>query len=167
MKEDAGLEDLERQLALFNDLVASHEALSKALLNPAVPAARKQAAVAELAKGLPPVLGRLLVLMAERGRLALLPSVLEAYRDRLLDHRQVVRADVTTAVPLPPERVQEIERSLAAAAGRAVLLTTRVDPSLIGGIVARVGGTVYDGSLTTQLAKMKQQLMEERHGHQG
>jgi F-type H+-transporting ATPase subunit delta len=107
-----------------------------------------------------PVLGKLLVLLAERDRLALLPDLLEAYRERLLDHLKIVRAEVTTAAPLLPERRLAIERQLTEAAGLRVTLTAGVDGSLIGGLVARIGSTVYDGSLVTQLAKMKRRLVE-------
>ena len=56
------------------------------------------------------MVAKLLVLLAERDRLVLLPDLLAAYRERLLDHRNVVRAEVVTAAPLPPERAQAIEQ---------------------------------------------------------
>jgi F-type H+-transporting ATPase subunit delta len=90
----------------------------------------------------------------------LLPDVLSAYRDRLLDHKNIVRAEITSAAPLAADRTKAIERSLAKATGRGVSLSTRVAPELVGGLVAKVGGTVYDGSVTTQLKKMKQRLTE-------
>ncbi len=83
-----------------------------------------------------------------------------SYRDRLMDHLNVVRAEVTTAVDLAPERAQAIERRLEEVTGRTVTLTTKIDPALIGGMVARVGSTVYDGSVTMQLQKMKTRLAE-------
>ena len=79
-----------------------------------------------------------------------------------MEHRQIVRAEVTTAMLLPPDQAAQFERRLAAATGRRVTMTTRVDPSLIGGAVARVGGTVYDGSIATRLAKMRERLEEQR-----
>ena len=63
---------------------------------------------------------KLLMLLAERDRLVLLPDLLAAYRDRLLDHQHVVRAEVTTAAPLAPDRANAIERSLAQVTGRTV-----------------------------------------------
>ena len=149
---------VEQQLASFTDLITGHAELSKALLNPAVPAPRKRAAVTALTVSALPVVGKVLVLLAERDRLALLPDVLATYRERLLDHLQIVRAEVTTAAPLAPERARDIERSLSQVTGRGVTVTLRVDPSLIGGLVARVGSMVYDGSITMQLSRMKQQL---------
>ena len=132
------------------------------LLNPAVPVPRKRAAVVELTEQAKasPILSKLLVLLAERDRLVLLPDLLAAYRERLLDYQHVVRADVTTASPLAPERAQAIQNGLARVTGRTVILSTHVDPSIIGGVVARVGSTVYDGSVTRQLEKMKERLVE-------
>ena len=108
--------------------------------------------------GLHPVLTKLLILLAGRDRLVLLPELLETYRARLLEHQNVVRAEVTTASPLAADRAQAIERSLARATGRTVALTTRVAPEIIGGLVARVGSTVFDASVTMQLEKMRQRL---------
>jgi F-type H+-transporting ATPase subunit delta len=71
-----------------------------------------------------------------------------------------VRAEITSAEPLAPQRVQTIERSLQKVTGRSVSMTSNVDPALIGGLVAHVGGTVYDGSVATQLVKMRKKLAE-------
>lgn len=160
LAEKADLSALEQQLVAFNALLKQHPTLEQVLLNPAVPAPRKRAAVVELTAraGLSPVLAKLLVLLAERDRLVLLPDLLERFRARLLDHQKVVRAEVTTATALTPDRTESIERSLAQATGRSVALTTRVAPEIIGGLVARIGGTVYDGSVTKQLEKMRQRL---------
>ena len=162
LKEQGNLPAIEAELASFADLFTAHPELAKVLLNPAVPAPRKRAAVVELTRraGASPVLAKLLILLAERDRLVLLPDLVAAYRERLADHLKIVRAEVTSASPLSAERIQQIERSLSQVTGRAVTLATHVDPSLIGGLVARVGGTVYDASLTTQLQKMKQRLAE-------
>ena len=110
--------------------------------------------------GLAPVLGKLLVLLAERDRLIVLPDLVEAYRDRLRDHRHVVRVEIATAEALAPQRLQTIERSLQKVTGRSVSMTSKVDPALIGGLVAHVGGTVYDASVATQLVKMRNKLAE-------
>jgi F-type H+-transporting ATPase subunit delta len=158
--EKVDLSALDQELDAFNDVVKQHPTLEKVLLNPAVPVPRKREAVAVLAArvGVHPVLTKLLVLLAGRDRLVLLPDLLETYRARLLDHQNVVRAEVTTATPLAADRTKAIERSLAQATGRTIALTTRVAPEIIGGLVARVGTTVYDGSVTTQLEKMRQRL---------
>ena len=160
VKEHADLQELEAQLASFVDLFIQNPALEKVMLNPAVPVPRKRAAMAELTKQakMSPTVTKLLMLLADRDRLVLLPDLLAEFRDRLLDHHHVVRAEVTSAAPLAPERALAIERSLARVTGRTVKLGTRVDPSIIGGAITRVGDTVYDGSVTTQLARMKRTL---------
>jgi len=166
VKERADLSQIETQLADFATLMSSHPSLEQALLNPAVPAPRKRAAVAELTAHakIQPVLAKLLVLLAERDRFVLLPDLLSAFRERVQAIQNVVRAEVTTASPLAPERAQQIERSLASATGRTVHLSTRVDPSLVGGIVTRIGSTVYDGSVTNHLRRMRQRLLSEVRG---
>ena len=160
--EKADLEAIERDLAQFALLFTDHPTLAKVLLNPAVPVSRKRAAVADLlALATPsPILGKLIALLADRDRLVLIPDLLASYRDRLLDYRKVVRAEVTTAAPLPEGRAEAIERRLAQLTGSKVLLSTRTDPSIIGGLVARIGSTVYDGSVTRQLERMRARLIE-------
>jgi F-type H+-transporting ATPase subunit delta len=162
VKEKGNLQGIEQDLAAWVDLLTRHPALEKVLLNPAIPVQRKQATVAELNARLKtsPVLAKLVALLAERDRLVLLPELLASYRERLLAHQNVVRAEVTTAVPLAADRTQAIERGLAQLTGRTVTLATKVNPSIIGGVVTRIGSTVYDGSVTTQLQKMKQRLVE-------
>jgi len=162
IREKDDLEKIEESLAAFVELFAKHPTLEKVLLNPAVPVARKQAAAAELTArlGTMPAPAKLIALLAGRDRLVLLPELLESYRERLLDHQKVVRAIVTTAIPLGADRAQAIERGLAQLTGRTVRLATKVDASIIGGVVARIGSTVYDGSVTTQLQRMKQRLVE-------
>jgi len=160
IKENADLDAIERGLAAFADLFATYPALGKVLFNPAVPLPRKRAAVADLTSRMKmaPILVKLVALLAERDRLELLPDLVAAYQHRLLDHRKVVRAEVTTAAPLDALRVDAIRRDLAALTGRTVMVSTKTDPSIIGGVVARVGSTVYDASVTRQLARMKERL---------
>jgi F-type H+-transporting ATPase subunit delta len=71
-----------------------------------------------------------------------------------------VRAEVTTAVPLSEERAAQLQHRLASATGRAVTMSTRVDASIIGGVITRIGSTVYDGSVAAQLAKVRERLAE-------
>jgi F-type H+-transporting ATPase subunit delta len=160
LAEKASLPQIEADLAGFADLMQQYPALDKVLLNPAVPVPRKRALVQDLVAraGAAPVAAKLLVLLAERDRLILLPELIAAYRQRLLDHEKVVRAEVTSSAPLDASRVRAIEATLAQITGRKVLMTARVDPALVGGLVARVGDTVYDASVATQLQRMKKQL---------
>jgi F-type H+-transporting ATPase subunit delta len=162
IKEQADLEGLERDLAAFAGLLSDHPTLAKVLLNPAVPVPRKRAAVVELTTMMKPapIVGKLVTLLAERDRLVLLPDLLASFRDRLLAHRNVVRAELTTTTPLDSARAAAIEQQLARVTGRSVTLQTRTDPAIIGGIVARIGSTVYDGSVARQLEKIKARLTE-------
>jgi F-type H+-transporting ATPase subunit delta len=161
VKEKADLEALRAELADFARLFVDHPTLAKVLLNPAVPMPRKRSAVAEITAraGTSPILAKLLLLLAGRDRLVLVPDVLDSYRERLLDHQNVVRAEGTTAAPLAPDRAQALQESLAKMTQRTVTLATAVDPSIIGGIVARIGSTIYDGSVVRQLEKMKERLV--------
>ena len=160
--KEADPQRIEQELAGIVELFERHEVLRKVLLNPAVPAGRKRAAIVELAEraNVSPVLQKLLALVAERDRLVLLPDLLEAFRRRLLDHLHIVGAEVTTAVPLAGDRAQAIADSLAKLTGREVRMTTRVEPSVVGGVVARIGSTVYDGSVRGQLRRIRQRLSE-------
>ena len=136
--------------------------LESALLNPAVSAPKKRAAVVELTRrgGLSSIVAKLLALLAERDRLILLPDLVGAYRDRLLDYKKIIRAEITTAAPLPDGREASIETSLSKAIGRSVVLRTKVDPTIVGGMIAKVGSTVYDGSVTRQLERLRERLTE-------
>jgi F-type H+-transporting ATPase subunit delta len=162
LAERQDLDQIDRELAGTSSLVRGNEQLQRALFNPAIPASRKRAVVEHLLSLSPvnPILSRVLLLLADRDRLVLLPDLAEAYRSRLMDHQQIVRARVTTAVALPADRVSALEQGLAEATGRRVDLQVDVDPSIVGGAVTRIGSTVYDGSITTQLEKLKQRLVE-------
>jgi len=162
LKERADLDAIDRDLADFSALFEAHPTLKKVLLNPAVPVPRKRAAVTDLTAraGSTSIVGKLLALLAERDRLILLPELLASYRDRVMDYRRVVRAVVTTAAPLADGQARAIEERLARVTNRRVTLETRTDPSIIGGLVAKVGSTVYDASVARQLQKMKDRLAE-------
>src|SRR5436305_13727305 len=107
VKEKADLDHVERDLAEVVDLFTQHKTLSRVLLNPVVPVPRKRAAMDALtARGRwLPMVSKLLALLAGRDRLVLLPDLLAAYRDRLLDYRNVIRPEITTTAPLPTDRV--------------------------------------------------------------
>jgi F-type H+-transporting ATPase subunit delta len=153
-------EQVEQELSAFADLLAKNPALQKALTNPAVPVTGKRGVTKELVERMKPSapVSKLLMLLADRDRLVLIPDLLDVYRERLMDHRQVVRAEVTTAEPLPDATLDVLKQRLAQMTGRQVRMTTRVDPSIIGGVVTKVGSTVYDGSVATQLDRIKTRL---------
>jgi F-type H+-transporting ATPase subunit delta len=162
LAERQDLDQIARELADLAALVAGNQELGRALTHPAIPPARKRAVVEALLSHSPVnvLLSRTLLLLAERDRLALLSDVSDAFRSRLMDHQQVVRAELTTAIELPADRVSALQQGLAAATGRKVQLDVRVDPSIVGGAVTKIGSTVYDGSVTTQLERLRRKLTE-------
>ena len=153
---------IERDLTTLVSAMKQHHDLHRVMTSPGTPQVARLNVVKALASsaGVQTPVAKLLTLLAERGRLELLPELREVYRERLLAHRNVVRASVTSATPLSPEKVQRLEASLSGMTGKTVQLETSVDPSIIGGVITRIGSTVYDGSIRTQLQKMKQQLVE-------
>ena len=158
------LRQVETDLMGFSGLLAGPEMLGRVLLNPAVPTPRKKDLVSALLERLDPLtppVPKLLHLLAERDRLVLLGDIVEAYRGRLLRHRGVVEAQVTTATPISDDRTAGLERALQAASGAQVTMTPDVDPELLGGVVARVVTTVYDGSVAHHLRRIRQNLLEQ------
>jgi F-type H+-transporting ATPase subunit delta len=152
----------EQDLSGFADAVRTHPDLQRTLANPVISASAKRAVVQQmLDRGRPTApVAKLLLLLASRGRLELIPDILDVYRERLMEHRQIVQAEVTTAAPLSAERISDLQERLSRITGRRVTMTARVDQAIIGGVVTRVGSTVYDGSVATQLAKVRERLSE-------
>ena len=151
---------VERELEAFASLAAGHDQLARVFASPAIAAPRKVALVGALTEraGTGPIVRKLLLLLAGRDRLALLPDLLDEYRARLLDFQNVVRAEVTSAAPLPAGAAEAIGRAIEQRTGRRVSMTAGVDAALIGGVVTRIGSVVYDGSVKRQLEKMKDVL---------
>jgi len=152
----------EKDLAGFVTAVRTHPDLQRTLATPVISASAKRAVVQQILDRSQPIapVAKLLLLLASRGRLELVADILDVYRKRLREHQQIVEAEVTTATPLSPERIADLQERLARITGRTVSMTTRVDETIIGGVVTRVGSTVYDGSVATQLAKVRERLSE-------
>ena len=151
-----------RELSAVSEVFREHaEALQPALRH-GVPDAIKRSIVEAIVDqvGSNATVRKLVGVLAEGGRFELLPYVADAYRERLLAHQNIVRAEVTSAAPLTPENTKALEANLGGASGKKVELSTSVDMELIGGLVARIGSTVYDGSVRTQLNKIRQTLVK-------
>jgi F-type H+-transporting ATPase subunit delta len=99
------------------------------------------------------------LLLLERGRIGVLPAIARAYRGMVDEKLGRVRATVTSARPLDITAENAVLRALERRTGKKVMLTTAVDPSLIGGIVARVGDLVFDGSLRTRLEGLGSRIL--------
>jgi F-type H+-transporting ATPase subunit delta len=163
LKERGDLEKVQTDLQQFVDVFTTHDVLATIFANPAIPAPKKQAvaqALIDRLTGISPIVAKLILLLAARDRLMLLPAVARTYRERLMDHQKIIRGDVTTAVPLAADRLRSLQQGLEQATGRQVVLESKVDASIIGGVITRLGSTVYDGSVTTQLQRMKKALVE-------
>lgn len=151
------------ELSQLIALIGEHGELGRSLLAPGVPNQARAGIVRALADrlSLATPLSKLLQLLATRGRLELLPEIAIVYRERLLAHQNIVPAEVTAATPLTSEETSALTATLSKATKAHVQVGVKVDPALIGGLVTRVGGTVYDGSIRTQLQRMKQRLIEQ------
>jgi F-type H+-transporting ATPase subunit delta len=161
---DGDIDRAGRDLASIRELLTANPALRKVLESPGVPAQKKHAileAVLDRSGDLGPEVRRLLLLLAERDRLVILGDVSTFFSERVMRRNRVVQADIVTAVPLGDDRRAALTTALGQATGGAVLLTERVDPSIIGGLVAKVGGVVYDGSVTRQLERMRERFLAD------
>src|SRR5258708_6772220 len=129
--EKTDLDQVERELASIVDLFTQHKALAQVMLNPVVPVPRKRAAMEALTAQaqVMPMVAKLLGLLAERDRLVLLPDLLQAYRDRLLDYRNIVRAEITTTTALAPERAKPIDATLPRPTAPTLTLSITPDPA--------------------------------------
>jgi len=99
-------------------------------------------------------------LLISRGRLRLVNNISQEY-DRLLDaYRGIEHAEVVTALPLDDEDKERVSRQLEEIMGRKVVVDAQVDPSIVGGLVARIGDTLIDGSIRNRLAALSKNLVE-------
>jgi F-type H+-transporting ATPase subunit delta len=156
---------VEGELNGFVALIEGHPELRTVLGHPAIAAAKKRDVVERILQASGSYSGevtRLLLMLAERDRLGSVHEVAAAYTERLLAHQKVMHAQIVTAQAMPDGQRHALASALSSAAGADVRLQESVDPSIVGGIVARVGSVVYDASLTRQLEKMRQQLLTLR-----
>jgi F-type H+-transporting ATPase subunit delta len=150
---DRWQKDLKKIAALGDD--AAFMAL---ISNPKVGFAKKEELLAKVLGDVNPLARNLVYLLASRGRLAMVSEIAEEYH-RLLDgYRGIEHAEVVTAVPLDVRERKKLEAELGVVVGGKVVLETSVDPSLVGGMVVRVGGKLLDGSTRSQLLALKKEL---------
>jgi F-type H+-transporting ATPase subunit delta len=162
VEEKSDLAQVDRDLQAVVVMMTESPDLAQAAGRSGVTEAARQSLMEAVAEkmGLTTPVRKLLVLLAESRKLNLVPDLAIAFRERLLAHQNIVRAEVTSAAPLSPEKTKALAESLSKVTGKQVDLSVSVDPELLGGVVARIGGTVYDGSVRTQLTRMRQQLVE-------
>lgn len=127
--------------------------------SPAVPLVERQALVARLLEGrIQPGALRLVDLLVSRGRVASLERVADEFNRLLNNHRGIVMATVTSAVPLTDDETRAIRARVEAMAGATVALQTEVDPALIGGVTIQVRDQLLDASIRGRLERLRDQL---------
>lgn len=150
--------DLDKALAAVR---AHEDLLFTALANPVFAPDERRRVLDEVIPriGLHPLVQNLLRLLLAKGRFDLLPLVEEEYRAGADARAGRVRVVVETAEPLGPQLEAEVRATLERVTGKTVLLDTRVEPALIGGMVARLGGKVYDASVRNRLDTLRNTLL--------
>lgn len=159
--EQGNLPQVSDEVRKINEVYEGSDELRAVLGNPIVDAASRQAILRDVLSrlGVGPIVTSTLGLLAERGRLTVLPYLSRGLQ-RLADERAgVVRATVTSAAPLSDGYVDELRRQLEASLGKKVQLDRQVDPTLLGGLITRIGDRVIDGSLRTRLDRLRQTML--------
>jgi F-type H+-transporting ATPase subunit delta len=133
-------------------------AVAEAMRNPRVPIGDRVRLVLNLTDGLEEETRNLVRLLVERGRTGVLPAVLERYRALADEASGVTRVDVTAAVPLNQNLEREIRTALSQRLGGSIHTTVRQDPSIIGGLIIRIGDRVIDSSVRTRLQQLRAAL---------
>ncbi len=151
----AGLGDIQK-------LAGESEDFSRFLRSPVISADVKSGAVdAILAKAnANPTVANFVKVVARNGRLFALPAIIKTFQALAAKERGEVSADVTSAAPLSSNQLKSLADTLKAKIGKTVTLTEHVDPSLIGGLVVKVGSQMIDSSLKTKLQAMKIAMKE-------
>ncbi|MHB8645895.1 MAG: F0F1 ATP synthase subunit delta [Thermomicrobiales bacterium] len=146
-------------LRIIRETLTADPALMRAFANPETSLAERQRLVERLfASSLMPAAYNFVRLLLRNHRLILAPQVQEAFDEMYLAEQGIAYADVTTAVPLSADEEARVAASLTRFTGKTIKLRTHVDPEIIGGILARVGDQLIDGTVTSQLRQLKNRL---------
>ena len=129
--------------------------------NPGVGTEQRKKVIGAIADrmGLSPLVKNTLLLLSDRRRLRHLPEIADAYRQLAEEKAGLVRAEVVTATAMPESYFAELQRTLESVTGKKVVLVKREDPSLIAGVVTRVGDKVFDGSVQNRLNELREELL--------
>ena len=147
-------------LDLLGRLFADNAELRSVLLHPGVPVEKKTAIVGALLgrRERSALLDRLLALLVERDRVELLPLIAEAYHRMANAQRGVVEAEAVSARELDETEARAVAAAASALAGKQADLRRRVDPALLGGLLLKMEGRVYDGSVRASLRSLRERL---------
>jgi F-type H+-transporting ATPase subunit delta len=159
LKDDA---TVERDLNLYGEIFRAVPDLLDTFHNPAIPKDVKHRILSELLAKYPAsrITGNFLKVLLDHNRIRYFQEIFDLYTRTVNERRGIVTAQVVSAAPLSEKELSELRESLSRATGKSVILDLRTDKDLLGGLVVRVGSTVYDGSVRRHLAEMQQRLME-------
>ena len=139
------------------------ESLGDALDSPQLTSSRKGALIDELfGDSIRPLPRNLLGLLASKNSARIAPDLANEFAAMVDSHRGVVRAEVVTAAPMDSEQAARLADMLRDVAGREVVISSREDPGILGGLIAQVGDKVIDGSTRTRLEGMRKRLVHGR-----
>jgi len=158
-REDAVVE---RDLGMYREIFRAVPDLLDTFHNPAIPREVKQRVLGELLARYPvsQTTSNYLKVLLDHNRIRYFQEIFELYTWIVNERRGIVTAQVASAAPLTDEQQSELREGLSQAVGKRVILDMRTDSELLGGLVVRVGSTVFDGSVRRHLAEMRQRLME-------
>ena len=158
---DAG--EATQQLRVFEAVLAGSPELQHALASPAVAPARKRSVVSKLAErlGLARLVRNFLMVLTDHQRLAALSQVIDAFEVQLDERLGFIRAELRTAGELNERQKTALVDRLSTFVGKKIRARFAVDPDLIGGVVAHIGSTLYDGSVRGQLDSLARRLAAE------
>jgi F-type H+-transporting ATPase subunit delta len=150
-------------LETFEQAIRSSKDLRNVLDSPAVPAVRKHAVIARLGAdiNLQPLVRNFFYVLIDHRRIALLGDIRRSFQTLLDERLGVVRADVSSALPLDEAQRARLVTELTRLTGKQVRCEYTVDPALVGGVSARIGSTIYDGSVRGRLATLSRTLAAE------
>jgi F-type H+-transporting ATPase subunit delta len=153
-------EDAVAQVAAAEALIHESPELRTALLTPAIPTSRKRAVMAQLLErvGASPLIRNFVYVIIDHRRIASIADIREAFELQLDERLGFVRAEVSSATPLNEPLSAGLESQLSKLTGKRMRLRFEVDPTLIGGVVARIGSTLYDGSVRGELQELGRKL---------
>ncbi len=159
-KEDGQAETYREELDGFSSLIAKEKDLEQAITNPLYDVvSRKKVLHAIIDKvEISKVMESFLLFLFDKGRFGFLSDINDFYRKLADELKGVARASLVSATELPSETIERIRTTLSERTGKDIILEVEQDPSLIGGIVSRIGDLVLDGSIKTQLLNMRETL---------
>ncbi len=160
--EEGAVEQFNAELAAFNATLADNPSLSSILRSPAYGIEAKREILKEVVGklALSGTVANFIQLLLDRSRLGFLPQIAESFSTFADELSGVIRPTLASGLPLADGQVEEIRVALEKSTGKKVLLKVEVDPTLIGGVVTKIGDKLFDGSVRTQLNRIEDILQK-------